>query len=169
MLTQCPFPTRSPERSLMTFNAFQKLLAEHPGMQMKFEFPSGKSLEPHFHITEVAKVTKDFVDCGGTRRSISSCVLQSLVADDTDHRLMTDKLAGILEHAAALGIDDQATVEMEVQLDSISVYEVEPGEAGDGVVVFRLNAKQTQCLAPDKCGIPSLTVFGDDCSGPGCC
>lgn len=153
----------------MNFKDFHKLLVEQSGLPMRFEFASGQAMEPHFHITEVAKVTKDFVDCGGTRRSSESCVLQSLVADDTDHRLMTDKLSTILKHAAELGIDGEATVEMEVQSDSISVYEVEPGEVVDGVVVFNLVGKKTQCLAPDKCGIPSLTVLGDDCSGPGCC
>jgi hypothetical protein len=31
----------------------------------------------HYHITEVGKVQKDFIDCGGTVRSSTACVLLS--------------------------------------------------------------------------------------------
>ncbi|MEI7863404.1 MAG: DUF6428 family protein, partial [Planctomycetota bacterium] len=34
-----------------------------------------KSFVPaHFHITEVGRVQKDFIDCGGTVRSATTCL-----------------------------------------------------------------------------------------------
>ena len=37
---------------------------------LEFRFQDGKSVPPHFHITEVGLVSKKFVDCGGIFRAI---------------------------------------------------------------------------------------------------
>ncbi|MFK7734885.1 MAG: DUF6428 family protein [Pirellulaceae bacterium] len=137
---------------------------------LTIQTPSGDALAPHFHITEVGHVTKHFVDCGGVERKVQSCVLQTLVANDVDHRLSTDKLLGILNKSNILGIADDAPIELEIQQESISIYALERTESQEGSLVLYLTSKQTECLAPDKCRIPMLpTVEGEDCSGPGCC
>ena len=33
-----------------------------------FQLPNGKLVPSHFHVTEVGKITKNFIDCGGTVR-----------------------------------------------------------------------------------------------------
>lgn len=156
----------------MDFQSLKQSLVAHHEKNVLFRFQSGQSLAEHFHVTEVGRVTKDFVDCGGTRRTTESCVLQTLVADDTDHRLTAGKLLSILEKSSALGIDANSIVDLEVQQDTVSIYSVgsvADNDADSSAIVFQLTPKQTECLAPDKCGIESLTVLGDDCSGPGCC
>ena len=35
---------------------------------LAFELPDGSLVPNHFHITEVGKVTKHFIDCGGVIR-----------------------------------------------------------------------------------------------------
>ena len=156
----------------MDFESLKQSLAADPDKNIVFRFRSGQLLPEHFHVTEVGRVTKDFVDCGGTRRAVESCVLQTLVADDTDHRLTAGKLLSILEKSSVLGIDAGSTVDMEVQQETVSIFSVgalADGGADSPALTFQLTPKQTECLAPDKCGIESLTVLGDDCSGPGCC
>ena len=153
----------------MTLNEFSTPLADHADKELLFQFANGSRLEPHFHVTEVGKVTKDFVDCGGTRRTIETCVLQTLVANDFDHRLTPSKLAGILDKATVLEFDETAQVDAEIQSDTISIYEVGEAHVADGKLVFKLNSKTTACLAPDKCGLEepastfSLPLAGDEC------
>ena len=38
-------------------------------VQIQFELPDGELVPRHFHVTEVGKVTKHFIDCGGTVRN----------------------------------------------------------------------------------------------------
>ena len=33
-----------------------------------FELPNGELVASHFHVTEVGKITKHFIDCGGVER-----------------------------------------------------------------------------------------------------
>ena len=159
----------------MNLREFQSALASNSDNHLEFQFATGETLAAHFHVTEIGKVTKDFVDCGGTRRTTESCMLQTLVANDTDHRLTAGKLAGVLEKASVLGLDEEVEVEAEVQSDTIGIYSVEAvtEPANNGTLRFRLAAKQTACLAPDKCKLDALPVLGasdEDCCGDtGCC
>ena len=36
-----------------------------------FKLPNGTLVPAHFHVTEIGKVHKDFIDCGGKRRQES--------------------------------------------------------------------------------------------------
>ncbi len=160
----------------MNLETLQQLLDQHAEKKLVFQFAAGDTLAPHFHITEVGCVTKDFVDCGGTRRSTRSCVLQTLVADDLAHRLTAGKLGGILEKASVLQMAPETPVELEIQRESVSLYALDGLVESDDseTVTFVIQSKQTACLAPDRCGIPSLTIVSADgsdsqCSGPGCC
>ena len=119
-----------------------------------------KSFVPaHYHITEVGRVRKDFIDCGGTVRSTTSCVLQVWVADDRDHRLETTKLAGIMGVAAGLLGSDDLPVEVEYEEGVISQYPIGGMEVTPSGLLFHLGTKHTACLAPEKCKV------GDS----GCC
>src|SRR3954454_910841 len=80
----------------MTVSEFQAALARAPEAALHLMLPDGDFVPAHFHVTEVGRVQKDFIDCGGTTRSAVSCLLQVWVAKDTAHRLTAAKLAGIL-------------------------------------------------------------------------
>lgn len=142
----------------MQTTSLQVLLESHPDAGLRIELPTGENLPRHFHITEVGRVTKSFIDCGGTARKIESCVLQTLVADDVDHRLAAGKLAGILKCSVQLDIAGDTPVEFEVQHDTISLYDLASAELHDDQVVMKLASKHTACLAPDQCGIPEPTI-----------
>lgn len=147
----------------MDLRSFKQALSSGPSCEIGFRLPTGRCLPRHFHLTEVGKVSKEFVDCGGTYRTTQACVLQTLVASDVEHRLTGNKTASILDKASTLELDDTVPVEVEVQGDTVSVYEVAAFERADKKLTFVLAAKSTACLAPDKCGLDQLPVLGDSC------
>jgi hypothetical protein len=116
---------------------------------VNFELPDGTMVPEHFHVTEVGMVTKNFIDCGGTVRHEKLVNFQLWNADDVDHRLKPQKLNNIIELSEkVLGLED-LEIEVEYQGETIGKYDLEySGEK------FKLITKKTNCLAPDKCGIP---------------
>ena len=64
---------------------------------ISFQLPDGELVPNHFHVTEVGKVTKHFIDCGGTVRNEEVVNFQLWEADDYDHRLHPEKLVHIIE------------------------------------------------------------------------
>jgi len=155
----------------MNFEQLRRALQHSPGSAFCMELPTGDRLPNHFHVTEVGKVTKDFVDCGGVRRLEQTCVLQTLVANDFDHRLSTDKLSMILDKSAALGLKESLEVDVEIQGTTSEIYRVGTVESRDGHLVLKLQNKETACLAPDQCGLEVVMLGGKSgCSGQsGCC
>ena len=145
----------------MNLEAFARVLAENPAAPLHLMLPDGSFVPAHFHVTEVGRVQKDFIDCGGTVRSSTACVLQVWVAQDTDHRLDTTKLAGILRLAAPLLKTADLPVEVEYEDGRVSQFPVSAAEVTPSGVLLHLGAKHTACLAPDRCGV--------DASGPSCC
>ena len=116
-----------------------------------FELPDGTLVPNHFHVTEVGKVTKDFIDCGGTRRSEQLVNFQLWDADDYDHRLHPEKLVKIIELSEKVLEIGDLEIEVEYQGDTIGRYGLDfNGEN------FLLTSKATDCLAREKCGVPEV-------------
>lgn len=65
----------------MTLDAFLDVLDRNPVAAFHLMLPDGDLVPAHFHVTEVGRVQKDFIDCGGTVRSATACVLQVWVAE----------------------------------------------------------------------------------------
>ncbi len=137
----------------MTVGELERALAAQPHAPLHLMLPGGAFVPAHFHVTEVGRVQKDFVDCGGTVRSSVSCVLQVWVANDTTHRLTAGKLAGILKLGAPLLKSDALPVEVEYETVAVSQYPLAGVELTPGGLLVHLGAKHTDCLAPDRCGV----------------
>lgn len=155
----------------MTINEFKKLLAT--SKEIAFKLPNGELVPSHFHVTEVGRVQKDFIDCGGVVRNELVANLQLWNADDYDHRLHPDKLLSIVEMSQdKLGIGN-FDIEVEYQGETINKFGLEhDGEQ------FVLSTKMTDCLAKDNCGVPQdkmkvdlgSFVQGNACTpGGNCC
>ncbi len=139
----------------------------------EFQLPTGELVPAHFHVTEVGKVVKDFIDCGGTVRHEEVVNFQLWNANDYDHRLHPEKLVSIIELSEkVLGLGDHE-VEVEYQGDTIGKFGLE----FDGKH-FQLTTKQTDCLAKDNCGVPTekprvrlrdLATQSACAPGGGCC
>src|SRR5690606_22039341 len=139
---------------------------------VNFQLQDGSFVPEHFHVTEVGSVSKQFIDCGGTVRNERVANFQLWDANDFDHRLKPKKLLDIITLSErVLGIED-LEVEVEYQAQTIGRYDL-----GFNDKNFVLLSKQTDCLAPEKCGLPpkkemiSLDVSGGAACvpGAGCC
>jgi hypothetical protein len=79
------------------------------------------------------------------------CRLQAWFADDTEHRLTTDKLLGILQKSASFLETENLELEVEYEAPYISHFPVSAVQAEDQSLMVRLGTKHTACLAEDKC------------------
>ena len=131
-------------------------LKQHPDKTLRFVLPTGSKIPPHAHVTEVARLEKRFVDCGGTFRTDSTCRLQTWFADDTEHRLTAGKLLSILDKGANLLESEELEVEVEYEAPFISQFPISATEPNGESLLLRLGTKHTACLAEDKC-LPSST------------
>jgi hypothetical protein len=139
----------------MKLSEFKKVLAQSPGKHLRFILPTGTKIPPQAHVTEVARIDKRFIDCGGTFRTESVCRLQTWFSDDTDHRLGTGKLFAILEKSASFLETEELEVDVEYEAPFISQFPILAVEAGADAVLVRLGTAHTACLAEDKCLPPA--------------
>jgi hypothetical protein len=140
----------------MIVSEFKKLLAEHSYRNIRFILPTGTKAPPHAHVTEVALIEKNFIDCGGTFRTDAVCRLQTWFADDTDHRLTAGKLLAILDKSASFLKSDELEVDVEHEAPFVSLFPIEKVEVEDDALAVRLGIKHTACLAEDRCLPPNL-------------
>jgi len=147
---------RQPIDLFMKLSEFKGLLAGHPDKRIRFVLPTGGKIPPHAHVTEVARIDKRFIDCGGMNRVDSTCRLQTWFADDTDHRLTAGKLAAILKMASALLETEDLEMDVEHEAPFISQFPIAGVDVEDGTMLIRLGVKHTACLAEDKCLSPAV-------------
>jgi hypothetical protein len=140
----------------MTITELKDVLNLNPDKGLKFVLPNKETIPARFHITEVGHVQKNFIDCGGTRRTTSACVLQAWVAThDEDHALSAGKLASILKLAKKILPSEDLAVEVEFEAPYISQFPIASAETSGDALVFRLGTKHTDCLAKEQCGLES--------------
>ena len=161
----------------MILSELKSLLAEHSDRYFRISLPDGSDVPVSFHVTEVGRVQKTFLDCGGKLRESISCQLQVWVGQDYEHRIETGKMAAILNKAKDYLADESIPVEVEYEDRVISQYTIQSFTLNEDAVVLNLAHKHTECLAPELCGLPPLPESGKPrlvsptpCCGPkGCC
>jgi Family of unknown function (DUF6428) len=135
----------------MTIHEFKQQLETHRDRSLAFQLPDGGFIPAHFHITEVGHVGKTFVDCGGTRRTQETCLLQTWVANDEGHRLPAGKLADIFAKTRDVLPDHGLPVEIEFEDCVVAQFPVQSASVIDGALTFQLGLKHTDCLAKEVC------------------
>lgn len=141
-----------------------------------FQLPNGTFVPPHFHITEMGLLTKNFIDCGNVVREEKVITFQVWFAGDIEHRLNSEKVHKIIN--ASKKLFENADLELEVEYQDAQTIGKFGLDFQNGI--FQLISKQTTCLANDHCGIPAdkmQPVVGEwkskemSCCSPdsGCC
>jgi hypothetical protein len=153
----------------MNTSTFKSHLESHPDAELVFLLPDGAAIPAHAHVTEVGRVEKRFLDCGGTLRSWVTTNLQTWVDADVDHRFPPGKLARIIDLAAPLFDGEDPEVEIEHEAALLSQFPVENVRAEEGRLIVQLAAKHADCLAKDIC-IPAAAEAEESCcGGTSCC
>lgn len=153
----------------MNLYELKSLLVAHSERDFRLALPDNNTVPISFHITEVGRLHKTFLDCGGKLRESTTCQLQVWVGEDHQHRIETQKMAAILEKAKTLLPDDSIPVEIEYEDRVISQYTIAGHDVSADSVVLRLAHKHTECLAPELCGLPSLNRIPAIGRKPSCC
>lgn len=135
----------------MTVRELKAYLAQAGELPVRFILPGETPVPAHAHVTEVARVDKRFVDCGGTLREDAFCRLQTWVAEDLDHRLNARKLLGILDKGDAVLRSVELTVDVEHETTLISQYPLREVRLTDGELQLHLDPRHTDCLARELC------------------
>ena len=138
----------------MNLKKLKATLALRPEALPRFILPNGDEIPAHFHITEVGRVTKRFIDCGGKlhdRRD--TCLLQTYVADDIDHRLTAGTFAKILQLGDQVLPHEEMEVEVEYDCCVVAQYPIASAQFTGEHVELQLGEKHTACLAKERCGI----------------
>ncbi len=139
----------------MKLNELKKLLNETSDRSLRIQLSDGTVVPQYFHVTEVGQVTKNFIDCGGRTHVTATCLLQTWLGSDIDHRLSSGKLAKILKMSESVIPIDQIPLEVEYEQGVISQYPVTEAEVSNNEIVLRLGTKHTDCLAKESCGQPA--------------
>lgn len=158
----------------MKLKDLKSTLALHPESRPRFIMPDGRVFPAHFHITEVGHVAKRFIDCGGRLHDkADTCLLQTYVADDLEHRLNAGTFAKILQLGQQVLPHDDLEVEVEYEDGSITQSPLTDAKFTGQFVDLQLGEKHTDCLAKEKCGIDGECCGSDatmtDSSLARCC
>lgn len=145
----------------MKLSDLKSALRAQPAAVTRVILPDGDPIPAHFHITEVGYIAKRFVDCGGTVHDTRvTCLLQTYVADDVDHRLDAETFAKILDLGRAILPGDDLEVEVEYDCCVTAQYPLLEVRVSGAHLDLQLGERHTDCLAKEKCGI--------DAEGCGC-
>lgn len=135
----------------MKLHELKNILTQQPAANIRFRLPDDAFAPAHSHVTEVARIDKRFIDCGGTLRTDSLCRLQTWFADDVEHRLTAGKLLKIFSLAENVLLTDDLDVDIEHEVGFVTQFPLGSVEVANGEVIFHLTERHTACLAPDKC------------------
>jgi hypothetical protein len=142
----------------MKLHELKTVLAQNPAALVRFQLPNGDFVPAHAHVTEVARLDKRFIDCGGTLRTDALCRLQTWFADDIDHRLTAGKLAKIFNLAENVLLTDDLDVDVEHELGHITQFPLGSVEFANNEIILHLSERHTACLAMEKCLPPGAPV-----------
>ncbi len=146
----------------MTVARFREALGRHRDLALRFRLPTGALSPAHAHLTEVARVEKRFIDCGGAVRTQVAARLQVWAADDTDHRVGCAKALEILGRGQHLLGAEDLPLEIEHDFPLLTAFPVLGFREADGQLVFLLGMTKADCLAPEVC-VPSACKPGSGC------
>ena len=134
----------------MKLSNLRALLEKYPATFPRFVLPDGDYIPGHAHVTEVAHVAKNFIDCGGVIGKSETVVLQTHVGQDTEHRLRSDRLAKILQLGERVLPHDQLEVEVEYDCCVVAQYPITDIQRTGEHLDVVLGKRQTQCLAQER-------------------
>ncbi len=146
--------------------------------QITFMLPNGELVPTHFHVTEVGKITKHFIDCGGKVRNEEVANFQLWNADDYNHRLHPEKLTHIIELSEKVLELKDLEIEVEYQMENSNFDTIGKFNLDFDGTNFLLITKHTDCLAKENCGIPAAkpkrqlaSINNEPCCSPdgNCC
>lgn len=153
----------------MKLHELKLLLTQHADASPRFILPTGETIPAHYHITEVGHVVKRFIDCGGKiHETTDTCLLQTYVANDFDHRLTAQRFGTILGLGEKLMPGGDLEVEVEYDCCVVAQYPIGSARRNGEHLDLHLRAKRTACLAKERTATEPCCVKGSE-RAAACC
>lgn len=134
----------------MTFDQLRQTLQRYPNAFPRFILPSGESIPAHAHVTEVADVTRNFIDCGGITGREEKALLQTHVGDDIDHRLTASRLTKILDLGRRVLTSTDLDVEIEYDCCVVAHYPISEMKPRGDYLDIILGRSRTKCRPRER-------------------
>jgi hypothetical protein len=143
----------------MKLSDLKATLGLHPRAFPRFILPNGDQIAAHFHITEIGHMAKRFIDCGGKLHdTINTCLVQTHIGGDVDHRLTAAAFAKILMLGGRVLPHDDVEVEVEYEHCTIIQSPIKTARVRGEYIELQLGEKHTDCLAKQKCGTSTAAL-----------
>ena len=97
-----------------------------------------------------------------TVRRVVTCLLQTWVGPDTDHRITAGKLLKAFAHAEPVLRGEDLPVELEYETCNVVQLRLAEVRAEPSRIVLQLGSKHTDCLAKELC-LPAGSGEGRCC------
>src|SRR5881227_3107836 len=123
----------------------QNTLEANPELFPRFVLPDGDYIPAHAHVTEVAYVVRNFIDCGGLTGKEEKVVLQTHVGSDADHRLRSDRLVRILRLGSRVIPSGDLDVHVEYDCCVVAQYPIAEVKPHGEHLNLILRRGRTQC------------------------
>jgi hypothetical protein len=134
----------------MKLNVLKELLSKHPNTFPRFVLPNGNNIPPHAHVTEVGRVVRNFIDCGGQTGNEEKVLLQTHIGSDTEHRLRSDRFSKILELGGHVLSNDKLEVEVEYDCCVVAQYPIAEAIVEGERLDLILQRGKTQCRGRER-------------------
>lgn len=146
----------------MTTQELFKLLEQHQGKTLMFEYAPNQFVEANYHITEVKHVTIDSVDCGSKTDFWKETIVQLWESPTeigkTDHMNVYKALAILKKVGKMKPYDLNAEVKFEYSNSKFHTAQlfVDDYEVNRQNLIVKLAVEKTKCKAKDVCGAPKV-------------
>jgi Family of unknown function (DUF6428) len=134
----------------MRLRDLQDALEANPKTSARFVLSNGDYIPAHAHVTEVAHVVRNFIDCGGLTGKEEKVVLQTHVGNDTDHRLQSDRFAKILRLGTRVIPSADLDVDVEYDCCVVAQYPIAEAQPRGHYLDLILHRGRTQCRARER-------------------
>ena len=165
----------------MTTQELFKLLEQHQGKSLVFEYAPDQFVGANYHITEVKHVTIDSVDCGSKTDFWKETIVQlwesPLEMGKTEY-MGVGKALSILKKVGKMKpftMDTEVKFEYSNATFNTAQLFVNDYEVSGQSLIFKLSVEKTNCKAKDECCSPEeLETIGSNvepCCAPNesCC
>ena len=116
--------------TIMNVADLKRSLSQYPAAHVRFLLPKGDAVPAHAHVTEVARIDKRFIDCGGDLHHDSRCRLQTWFANDVKTNLKLadrgklhfdnwDKELAVIQNEAIRASGQARKLELQSRFDSV--------------------------------------------------
>jgi hypothetical protein len=155
----------------INWKTFRKKLAQHPDLELKFQYDEGKLVDAAYHITEIKQAPITSVDCGGVMNNWTEIIIQLWVPenDEQARSMQVSKALSIVNIVEKiLPLNPDAIVKVEFGNADFDTRQMLPNEmiVNSDSLIIDLRHDTVQCKALSRGGSCGTNDKDEECCTP---